>query len=177
VRNLEYKARLTEDAKAVVARARGLGADLWGDLRQTDTYFDVPRGRLKLRETPGRQGELIAYNRDEDAENRPSDYELAYTPQPEVLRNVLMRSLSVLAVVRKRRTLLLLDAARIHLDNVDGLGDFLEIEVSVGEDEAVAAQEMESLLRELGFDWTRCIRASYLDLTLEQASKPERPSY
>ena len=53
----------------------GVGADLWGDLRQTDTYFAVARGRLKLRETPSFPSELVYYERDEDAATRPSDYE------------------------------------------------------------------------------------------------------
>jgi len=57
VRNFEFNARLN-DPKQALARARELGADLYGDLRQTDTYFQVPSGRLKLRETAGHQAEL-----------------------------------------------------------------------------------------------------------------------
>ena len=65
--------------RLALARARALGAELWGDLRQTDTYFNVPSGRLKLRETAGLQAELIAYERDEDAADRTSDYQIART--------------------------------------------------------------------------------------------------
>ncbi len=69
-------------------------------------------------------------------------------------------------MVKKRRTLLVLDGTRIHIDNVETLGAFLEIEVPVKDDEAVAEQRMTWLMGELGLDWDACIRASYLDLTL-----------
>ncbi len=85
MRNLEYKTRC-DDQKGTIAKARDLGFDLWGDLRQTDTYFKVASGRLKLRETAGFQGELIFYQRDEDGANRASDYEVATTPDPATLR-------------------------------------------------------------------------------------------
>jgi len=165
MRNLEFKARL-DGPRAALARARAIGADLYGDLRQTDTYFYVPAGRLKLRETAGHQAELIFYHRDEEASNRASDYEIAHSREPEALRDLLAHALGVLAVVKKRRTLLTLDASRIHLDNVDGLGHFIEFEVIVGNGEDAAKQRIDWLIREMGFDWSDCIRASYLDLTL-----------
>jgi predicted adenylyl cyclase CyaB len=164
VRNLEFKARI-DDPKPLIARAREIGFDLWGDLRQTDTYLDVPRGRLKLRETAGFPAELAFYQRDEGGEQRPSDYEIASVPDGEALKSMLTAALGVRAVVRKRRTLLLLDTTRMHLDNVDSLGWFLEFEVPVREgNEAAAAERLEMLLRELRFTWEDCIRASYLDL-------------
>ena len=66
MRNIEFKARL-DDPKAALAKARALDADLWGDLRQTDTYFDAAYGRLKLRETAGFPGELVRYERTKKA--------------------------------------------------------------------------------------------------------------
>jgi predicted adenylyl cyclase CyaB len=165
VRNLEFKTTL-DDPKAALARARALGAELWGDLRQTDTYFNVPMGRLKLRETAGLQAELIAYARDESASDRTSDYAISRTPDAAPLLDVLTRALGVIAVVRKRRTLVTLDTTRIHLDNVEQLGSFLEIEVIVGEDEAEAKARFDSLLAGLGYKPEDGIRASYLDLLL-----------
>jgi len=167
MRNLEFKARLA-DPKATLARARALGADLWGDLRQTDTYFRVPRGRLKLRETAGFQAELIFYERDEHGASRLSDYDVAHSQEPEALHRLLERAFGVLAVVRKQRTLLLLDATRIHLDNVEGLGRFLEIEVPVREDEAAAQARLDWLIGTLGLAWSDCLRTSYLDLLLAE---------
>lgn len=166
MRNLEYKARI-DDPKVYQARARGLGADLWGDLRQTDTYYATPNGRLKLRETAGLQGELIFYRRDEDGADRASDYEVSRTTEPAVLRDLLSAALGVLAVVKKRRTLLVLDGTRIHLDNVEELGHFLELEVPVTGDDAIAGDKLNRLLGELGLTWEQCIRASYLDLMTE----------
>ena len=166
MRNLEFKTRLT-DPKAAFARARDLGAELWGDLRQTDTYFAVSTGRLKLRETPGFQAELIYYHRDEAAEARPSDYETAPSTSGTALRDLLTHALGVLAVVKKRRTLLLMDTTRIHLDNVESLGDFLEIEVPVKEgEEETARQRFDALLAGLGYGPADSIRASYVDLIL-----------
>ena len=72
-----------------MARARELGADLYGDLRQTDTYFQVPSGRLKLRETAGHQAELIFHHRDEEGSNRASDYEIAHSAEPDALREAI----------------------------------------------------------------------------------------
>src|SRR3990170_938373 len=171
MRNLEFKARLA-DPGAMLAQARRLGADLWGDLRQTDTYFAVARGRLKLRETVGFQAELIYYERDEVGETRPSDYTVVAFKDAGDLREALSRALGVVVVVRKRRTLLLLDTTRIHLDNVEGLGSFIEIEVPVKDDEAAAQARLDALLRALGFAWSDCIRASYLDLVLAQQEAP-----
>ena len=168
MRNLEFKARVA-DPQALLALARGLGAELWGDLRQTDTYFKAASGRLKLRETAGFQAELIAYDRDETADDRPSDYQIARTPDGAALREVLGNALGVLVVVRKRRTLFLLDTTRIHLDNVDELGSFFEIEVPVKEDVAAAEAQLASLIEALGFERTDGIRASYLDIMLERA--------
>ena len=166
MRNLEYKARI-EDLESYRARAHALGAGSEGELRQTDTYFKVASGRLKLREIAGRPGELIFYQRDEEGANRVSDYEVFRTTEAAALRDILGAALGVLAVVRKRRTLLVVDGARIHLDNVEGLGNFLEMEVPVHDSDVHASETINRLLRELGLTWAQCIRASYLDLALE----------
>lgn len=169
MRNLEFKARLS-DPNAMLARARSIGAELWGDLRQTDTYFDVPRGRLKLREAAGFQAELIYYERDEGAEHRESDYFVARFPEASPALDVLARALGIRAVVRKRRTLVLLDTTRIHFDNVEGLGQFLEIEVPVKDDEGAASERLDSLIEGLGLSWRDCVRQSYVDLLLEKSA-------
>jgi predicted adenylyl cyclase CyaB len=165
VRNLEYRARIG-DPKPLIARARALGFDLWGDLRQTDTYFATPRGRLKLRETAGFQADLIYYERDDQGADRASDYDVAHSSEPEALRNVLAGALGVLATVKKRRTLLVLDGTRLHLDNVEALGAFMEIEVPVRDGDGPARERLDWLLGELGLTWDDCIRASYLDLAI-----------
>ena len=168
MRNFEFKARI-DDPKALLSRARALGFDLWGDLRQTDTYFNVARGRLKLRETAGFPAELVYYERDESGELRVSDYQIGSVTSGPALLTMLSAALGVRATVKKRRTLLLLDTTRMHLDNVDDLGRFLEFEVPVKEDEAAAAARLDMLLRELSFTWEDGIRASYVDLITTNA--------
>ena len=167
MRNIEFKAHL-QDANAMLAKARSIGAELWGDIRQTDTYFNVPKGRLKLRDMPGLQAELLFYERDEDSGRRPSDYFVTRVPDAGSALEVLGRALGVRAVVHKRRTLVLLDTTRIHFDNVEGLGQFLEIEVPVKDDEAAAEGRLNSLIAGLGLTWSDCIRRSYVDLVTEK---------
>lgn len=175
MRNLEYKARI-DDPLPLLSKARALGFDLWGDLRQTDTYFRVNRGRLKLRQTAGFPAELIFYERDEGGAQRPSEYATASVHDGDATRSLLEAALGVRAVVKKRRTLLLLDTTRLHLDNVEDLGRFLEFEVPVKNgDEAAAAAELAMLLREFGLTWDGCVRASYADLlTSEETNQVER---
>lgn len=173
MRNIEFKARI-DDPKPLSARARELGFDLWGDLRQVDTYFDAPRGRLKLRETTSFPAELVFYERDEAEGVRPSDYEKTSVSDATALKTMLTAALGVRAVVRKRRTLLLLDTTRMHLDNVEGLGQFLEFEVPVRDgDEAAAVERLDMLLRELRFTREDGIRASYVDLITNTTSSVE----
>ena len=146
----------------------GLGADLWGDLRQTDTYFNVASGRLKLRETVGYQAELIFDQRDEAAANRPSDYDVATTPKPRPCGGAERRP-GRPAVVHKRRTLLVLDTTRVHIDNVETLGASSSWRCRCRRATATGSRSNASTwLLEASSDssWDDCIRASYLDLTL-----------
>jgi predicted adenylyl cyclase CyaB len=169
MRNLEFKARL-EDGKAVLAKARSIGAELWGDMRQTDTYFDVGRGRLKLRDMPGFQAQLVYYERDEESDSRPSEYFVTPMADPVGALELLGHALGVRAVVHKKRTLVLLDTTRIHFDNVEGLGQFLEIEVPAAGDEQAARERLDSLITGLGYTWEDCIRSSYVDLLVRKTA-------
>ncbi len=173
MRNVEYKARIG-DYRSLMARARELGADLWGDLRQTDTYFRVQHGRLKVRETAGRQAELVFYERDEAHPDRPSDYTIVFFPDGGSLKEALSRALEIVAIVKKTRTLLVLDGTRLHFDDVEGLGRFIELEVPVSEDDAVAAAHLASLLASLGMRPEDGIRASYADLVGVPEPQPGR---
>src|SRR3954471_11496304 len=126
-RNVELKARDPEPERSL-ERARALGAEDRGELRQCDTYFAVPRGRLKLREQEPGGAELIAYERPDAAAARESRYRIAPVTDATALREALDAALGTTVVVDKRRHLLLWDGVRIHLDHVDGLGDFVELE-------------------------------------------------
>src|SRR5919202_66755 len=88
----------------------------------------VPRGRLKMREQEPGGAELIAYERPDAAQASESRYRIAPVADPHALREALDAALGTTVVVDKRRHLLLWDGVRIHLDRVDGLGDFVELE-------------------------------------------------
>jgi homotetrameric cytidine deaminase len=127
-RNVELKAH-DEDPGRTLERALAAGARDRGVLRQRDTYFAVPRGRLKLREEEPGGATLIAYDRPDDASERVSDYRLVPVAEPEAMRAALTAANGVLTVVEKRRRLLQWEeSVRIHLDDVSGLGTFLELE-------------------------------------------------
>jgi len=126
-RNVELKAH-DADPGRTLQRALAAGAQDRGVLRQRDTYFAVPRGRLKLREEEPGGATLIAYERPDAATERVSDYRLVRVPEAAPLQAALAAANGVAVVVDKRRRLLLWETVRIHLDEVAGLGSFLELE-------------------------------------------------
>jgi homotetrameric cytidine deaminase len=126
-RNVELKAHDPEPARTL-ERALAAGARDQGLLRQRDTYFTVAHGRLKLREEDPGGATLIAYERPDAAAERVSDYRLVPVPDAAALRDALTAANGVDVVVVKRRHLLLWETVRIHLDEVRGLGSFLELE-------------------------------------------------
>jgi predicted adenylyl cyclase CyaB len=166
-RNLELKTRCGDHAAAEAA-LRDLGATREWSLRQVDTYFTVPRGRLKLREQEGRDvAELIAYDRPNETDVRASDYQLVPVSHPAAMKSALTRTLGLRVVVAKRRTLWRWHNVRIHLDEVESLGTFLEFEAvlaSPEEPEAVSRERVERLTRELQVRETDRIADSYSDL-------------
>ncbi len=168
--NLELKARVSPGANAA-ARAESAGALFQGVLRQTDTYFDVRSGRLKLRQEDGSGADLIYYERNEERLERWSQYWRIPQGDPLAILEALTKALGVLQVVRKERRLYAYRGARIHCDTVEGLGDFLEFEIPFA-----GKSEAEALMRELraifGIREEEIERHSYLDLLTEQTSSP-----
>jgi homotetrameric cytidine deaminase len=127
-RNVELKAH-DPDPGRTLERALAAGAEERGLLRQRDTYFGVAHGRLKLREEEPGGATLIAYERPDAASERVSDYRLVPVAEPGPLRDALAAANGVAVVVVKQRRLLLWEeTVRIHLDEVRGLGSFLELE-------------------------------------------------
>ena len=168
--NLELKARYTSPQKAH-ARARACGAAPHGTLIQKDTYFRVPRGRLKLRETEGETAELIYYERSEETTERWSRFTRERVAGPAGLARVLTEAFGVLAVVRKRRELYILRDARIHIDDVEGLGTFVEFEVTGGETPATIAT-MRELRDAFGIGDESVVKVSYSDMILAKRISP-----
>lgn len=163
MRNVELKARLADRGLAK-ACCEDLGAAFQGDIHQVDIYFRVPEGRLKLREKDPGGGELIFYRREDVAEARTSDYYLA--PAAPELKTLLTNAFGVIAVVDKVRSLWFWKNVRIHLDRVQGLGDFIEFEAVLSQDHNEAdGHEKVAHLQET-FSLTEPIQGSYLDLIL-----------
>lgn len=126
-RNVELKARDANPAGSL-AVCRTLGAEDHGEIRQRDTYFKVARGGLKLREeTPG-QAHLIQFERSDEPQQRESRYRIVAIEDVRGLGAALEAALGVRVIVAKRRRLHVWSEVRIHLDQVDGLGTFIELE-------------------------------------------------
>jgi predicted adenylyl cyclase CyaB len=136
-RNVEIKAR-ARDAPRQRALAQELAQGEPEVIDQQDTFFRVARGRLKLRVFGDGTGELIYYERRDATEASVSEYLLSPTADPESLRATLSAALGLRAIVRKRRTLYRCGRTRIHLDRVEGLGDYLELEVVLRGDQSAA---------------------------------------
>jgi adenylate cyclase class IV len=133
-RNIELKARCGDLASAAEA-ARALGATFSGVLEQLDTYFHARDGRLKLREIAGQaEAQLIWYARPDSVELRGSDYYVVPVGYPVEARAALSAALGVRGEVRKRRDLWLWQNVRIHLDDVESLGTFVEFEAVLADD-------------------------------------------
>jgi adenylate cyclase class 2 len=126
-RNVELKARDTTPERSLDV-CRALGAVDHGLIWQRDTYFAVPRGRLKLREQRPGPAQLIQYQRRDYDGSRESVYRLTEVGHAGSLRATLESALGIVAVVEKRRRLFLWQDVRIHLDEVAGLGSFIEFE-------------------------------------------------
>lgn len=164
-RNIEIKARITS-VEALLPRAQALAGGAPESLVQDDSFFQVPHGRLKLREFADGSAELIHYHRPDSAEAKASDYVRVPVPDPAALREALARGCGLLGRVRKQRWLLLAGQTRIHLDRVAGLGDFMELEVVLRDDQtdAEGAAIAEALMRELGLASAERLAGAYLDL-------------
>jgi adenylate cyclase, class 2 len=164
MRNLEAKFRVG-DAALARARAEEIGFSLRGTLNQRDTFFVVARGKLKLREEADGAA-LIHYRRERQEDLEVSAYEIVPVAEPEALRAMLADALGMIAVVRKVRTLLMRRNVRLHLDRVEGLGSFGEIEAVVGEDEApeVYRTEVDAILTTLEIAPADLISKSYFEL-------------
>jgi homotetrameric cytidine deaminase len=171
MRNVELKARDPDPARTL-ERALALGAEDKGEIRQRDTYFTGARGRLKVREQQTDDAafwdELIEYSRPDDLDARTSTYRRVPVADAGPLREALDAAYGTLVTVSKRRRLLFWEGTRIHLDDVEGLGNFLEFEAPTerGSDLVLERNKVERLRAELGVDDENLVATSYADLML-----------
>jgi predicted adenylyl cyclase CyaB len=164
-RNIEIKARIASVA-ALTTRAAALADVGPTEILQDDTFFNCPSGRLKLRTFPNNTGELIFYRRSDERGPKQSFYVRTPTTDPDSLRETLSLAYGVAGRVRKRRTLYISGRTRIHLDAVENLGEFLELEVVLRDDESLEAGTLEarSLMHRLGVESSQLIERAYVDL-------------
>lgn len=145
-----------------------LGAEACGVLVQRDTYFEVAEGRLKLREEEGSPAQLISYRRPDAAEARSSRFRVVEVADADGLRDALSETLGVRVVVAKRRHLYMWEGVRIHLDEVEGLGAFIEFEAPVASSRHDAAALVERLQAAFGITDSDLIAQGYADLAMGQ---------
>jgi predicted adenylyl cyclase CyaB len=163
--NIEIKARVADPA-SLRQRVEAL-SDTAGELiLQEDTFFHSPRGRLKLRVMAQDNGQLIYYERSDEAGPKRSDYLISVTHEPDSLKVALSAALGVRGQVRKERWLFWVGGTRIHLDQVEGLGTFVELEVVLqpGQSPKEGQLVAEALIGQLGLQETDLIEGAYIDL-------------
>lgn len=164
-RNIEIKARI-ESVESLLPLARACADAPPEPIAQDDTFFACATGRLKLRAFADGSGQLIAYERPAACGPKTSDYVIVPVADPDALRTALARALGISGRVVKQRQLLLVGATRIHLDRVEGLGDFLELEVVLRADQSEAEGNAiaEALMARLGVEKSQLVAGAYVDL-------------
>ncbi len=162
MRNIELKARLA-DLPAARRIAEQIATERLGVQQQIDTYFHCRDGRLKLRQIDGLSAQLVWYARADQQGPKASDYRLVPVGNPETLKGALTAALGVRGVVRKRREIFLVDNVRIHLDEVEGLGNFLEFEAVLGpqSDDAAGHTQLEGMIERFSIESGDLLPGSY----------------
>ena len=163
--NIEIKARV-RDFGALQHAAAQLSDTPCQVIPQVDTFFNCPTGRLKLRELSPQHGQLVYYQRQDMAGPKHSEYLIFETADPANLKQVLAQAYGIRGVVSKVRHLYLVGQTRIHLDEVEGLGRFMELEVVLapGQTDAEGQVIAERLMQQLGIEATVLIDAAYMDM-------------
>jgi len=168
-RNIELKVR-RPNARESGQTLGAMGAHLADSMTQSDTYLHASTGRLKLREIRREEGdevaELIWYERADASTYRDSNYLVVPVSDAALLKQALSAAYGTRGVVRKRREVWLYHNVRVHLDQVDGLGEFIEFEavMSPGESDELSRTRLDELHGRLGLRAEDHESASYSDL-------------
>lgn len=164
-RNVEIKARI-ESVDAIAATVAAMADRGPFEIQQDDTFFACERGRVKLRALSTTEGELIFYHRANRAGPKESFFVVSPTASPDSLREALSLAYGQAGRVRKHRALYLVGRTRVHLDRVEGLGHFLELEVVLweGEPSESGVAEADRLMARLGISADQLIEGAYVDL-------------
>ena len=169
-RNVEIKARI-ECVESLAPIVAAIATEGPREIVQDDTFFCCQAGRLKLRMFSSTNGELIFYRRANQTGPKESFYIRSTISEPENLRECLSLAYGELGRVRKHRTLFLVGRTRVHLDRVEGLGHFLELEVVLADDEPVevGAAEARELMGKLNLQPSQLVESAYVDLLCQRA--------
>ncbi|MGL5128836.1 MAG: class IV adenylate cyclase [Aeromonas popoffii] len=167
-RNIEIKAKI-ERIDTLFPKAAAIANQGPIEIAQDDTFFRCESGRLKLRTLSPSAGQLIFYRRANQQGPKESFYHVTPTSEPDSLRETLSLACGQIGRVRKTRTLFLAGRTRIHLDLVEGLGHFLELEVVLEDDELLEAgiQEAHDIMTHLGVEPSQLLEGAYMDLLAE----------
>jgi len=164
---VELKARV-DDHDFLRKKLSALGAEYTGTFQQTDLYFVVPEGRLKLREVKGNStAELIYYERENITGPKQDDAFLLRVQESEDLKNILKKILKPLIVIQKVREIYQHQETQIHLDTVKTLGKFVEFERQTGDNPSIVKKDqqvLERLMEKLEIDSSNLETLSYSDL-------------
>ncbi len=163
--NIEIKARI-RDFESLQASAAQLSDAPCQTISQEDTFFKVPQGRLKLRELSPQHGQLIYYQRQDISGPKHSEYQIYETDDPAGLKIILSKAYGIRGVVAKIRYLYMAGQTRIHLDDVKGLGKFMELEVVLlpGQTDSEGQAIADSLMYKLGIEETDLVNYAYMDM-------------
>jgi predicted adenylyl cyclase CyaB len=169
-RNIEIKARIAS-VEALAEKVAVFAVQGPIEIIQDDTFFECAAGRLKLRAFSQEEGELIFYRRANQQGPKESFYLRSRTSSPAALREVLTLAYGQAGRVQKQRTLFLSGRTRIHLDRVAGLGDFLELEVVLEDNEPseIGIHEAHELMARLGVEPSQLVEDTYVDLLANEA--------
>ena len=163
--NIEIKARV-HDFAAIRRSAEALSDTSMQVIPQEDTFFFVPKGRLKLRQLAPDHAQLVYYERPDQEGPKRSNYHIFETDNPQGLKTTLTLALGVRGVVRKTRYLYLVGQTRVHLDEVEGLGQFMELEVVLHPDQSDAEGQSiaRDLMTRLGVAESDLLERAYMDM-------------
>ena len=163
--NIEIKAKARDPAH-LRRILEGLCATPGEAILQEDIFFQTGKGRLKLRVLGANHGELIYYERANVTGPKRSTYLIIPSTDPASLRMLLSTALGMRGVVRKQRLLYRIGNTRVHLDDVDGLGAFVELEVVLNESQTSQEGESvaEEIMKQLGICETDLVAEAYIDL-------------
>ena len=164
---IELKARVP-DLHAVREKLEGLGAQPVGTFHQIDTYFEIPKGRLKLRETEGENtAQLVYYERKNVAGPKGSEVFILEIYEPTVFKTVLRKIVRTKVTVDKIREILRYEGTQIHLDTVKELGAFIEFERRASSGAYATSEDqrmLEKMMKKLGVPPESLEKLSYSDL-------------